>query len=736
MRRDTFLAFGAILLILAAFAAKSTLLSVPSVGHAAGEFDATRAKARLALVLGDQRPHPADSAADDDVRGRLVDALQQMGLAPIVRDQVACNDFQRARLVACARVRNVIALLGPAKGKALLLSAHYDSVPAGPGASDDGIGVATLLEVGSILKQRPLNRPVILLFNEGEELGLIGARAFLSDPLSSNVDTVLNFEARGVSGPVTMFETNQPNGAAIAAYTDAVRRPYASSLSTDVARLIPNDTDVTVYKERNWLALNSAVVGNETRYHSPGDDLAGLDARSLQDMGDEALALATKLSSGIPKVSGNRIFVDLAQRGFVVMPLLAGVFCLLLLFVAFATIARTRGVLVRGTGVVLAMLVGGGLAAWFAVTIMGLLRAGTYWRSNPELTFISIYATALLGELILILTAAKLDARRLRASFWLLFLVLGAVLALAAPGGIIYFLIPPTAVLLGIALSRWFARAETISGIAGVLLLFLTWGELLASLEQIFSPGPLWIVAPVAAIMIAPALIEAKHLFGRSDRRLLLAGSGVIALAAWIVAGSTPAYSDDHQQRFTIEHVTDFPSRRSSWSILNDGASLPQAYAGAGPWHRGKLDFSERQRWLAAAPSKANIRPPSIEVVERVSNGDDRTVTLKLHANGAERLLLVAPADAHIRSAGMVGNVRPIGDADSSGRFTISCTGRNCDGSELRIDLVSPKPVEFTLVGAANGLPPSAASLIHARPTFARPQYTPDETLTISHLSL
>ena len=62
-------------------------------------------------------------------------------------------------------------------------------------------------------------------------MGLLGARAFLADPLSSNVDSLLNFEARGVNGPVTMFETSQPNGAAIRAYAASVRRPFASSLS-------------------------------------------------------------------------------------------------------------------------------------------------------------------------------------------------------------------------------------------------------------------------------------------------------------------------------------------------------------------------------------------------------------------------------------------------------------------------------------------------------------------------
>ena len=313
MRRETLLALGLVILLLAASAGKSLLISLPPARSSPGEFDANRAKARLAFVLGDQRPHPVDLPADDLVRARIVATLAQLGIKPIVRDQMVCNDFQKARLVACARVRNIIAVLGPPRGRALLLSAHYDSVPVGPGASDDGIGVATLLEVGSIVRDRPLKRPIILLFNEGEELGLLGARAFLADPLSRSVDSLLNFEARGVNGPVTMFETSQPNGSAIAAYAAAVRRPSASSLATDVARLIPNDTDVTTFKERGWLTLNSAIVGNETRYHSPGDNLAGLDVRSLQDMGDEALALTSELSAGIPQTHGTRIFSGLFE---------------------------------------------------------------------------------------------------------------------------------------------------------------------------------------------------------------------------------------------------------------------------------------------------------------------------------------------------------------------------------------------------------------------------------------
>ena len=65
--------------------------------NAAGQFSAQRAASRLAFVLGDQRPHPADSPADDMVRDKIVMLLRSMGLQPIVRDQIACNALFKAR---------------------------------------------------------------------------------------------------------------------------------------------------------------------------------------------------------------------------------------------------------------------------------------------------------------------------------------------------------------------------------------------------------------------------------------------------------------------------------------------------------------------------------------------------------------------------------------------------------------------------------------------------------------
>ena len=60
----------------------------------------------------------------------------------------------------------------------------------------------------------------------------------------------------------------------------------------------------------------------------------------------------------------------------------------------------------------------------------------------------------------------------------------------------------------------------------------------------------------------------------------------------------------------------------------------------------------------------------------------------------------------------------------------------NLTSAELTIDMVTAKPVSFTVVGSRNGLPQTAALLVHARPKFARPQYVPDETVTVAHVAL
>ncbi len=708
MRKSVALLLVLLLAILAAMAAKGVLEQPPPLRalSAPGQFDAKLAKARLAIVLGDERPHPSDTLASDLVRARLIAQLRQLGLNPIVRDQFVCNELYKQRGVSCARVRNVVATLGPGTGKALLLNAHYDSVPVGPGASDDGIGVATLLEVGAILRHRPLKRPVILLFNEGEELGLIGARAFLFDPLSKKVNSLINLEARGVRGPVNMFETSHPNATPIAIF-GAVKNPVANSLSTDVYRLLPNYTDVNSFSERGWLTLNLAPIGNETRYHSAGDDLGALDLATLQHMGDQTLTLTKVLGSKNWQAADNdRIFMDVAGRWLISLPLVLGATLLFGLLIVMGWIAFHRRGFLRGALALVGSAALATILSWLMLEIIGAVRHGMFWRAHQFWTHLAIYATTILVAIIMLAVVARdLDRRRLRSSFWFIFIFFGGAIGLIAPGGIVYFILPPLIALIGMIASRWWTPAETVCSVAAILALFVTWGAILGLLEELLNGGPMWVFALLGSLLLLPALIEIKPLIEAARLRSAATIAGVLAVMGWAAVVAVPAYSADRQQRFVVQYVTD-------------------ATQGTGWWS-----------WLTNAPGNPAAKAPGLELLSQARTGKERTLKVRLIANGNEHVDLIAPSNARVLSAGTQGFVRPI-DQNEEGKYSINCFGRSCDGSTIQPTIGKLESVEFLVLGGKASLPQSAMTLLLNRPRFARPQYLRDETITFAHVNL
>ncbi len=197
-------------------------------------------------------------------------------------------------------MRNIVARWrgsGPAGKKARLLSAHYDSVARGPGAGDDASGVAAILESLRALKAGAgPERDVIVLINEGEEIGLFGAEVFSEEhPWAKDVGVVLNLDARGNRGPSYMFETSEGNGWLIEQLARALPHPMATSLTVEVYRRMPNDTDLTIYKKHGMPGLNFAFVGGLSDYHTPEDTPANLDPSTLQHQGENLLAMTRHL---------------------------------------------------------------------------------------------------------------------------------------------------------------------------------------------------------------------------------------------------------------------------------------------------------------------------------------------------------------------------------------------------------------------------------------------------------
>lgn len=737
MRQRAWWLVAIMLGLLLAMASTHKLTEPPRVRaqNAAGQFDAGRAKARLARVLGDEAPHPSDTVASDGVRERLVAQLRAMGLQPRVDDRFNCNGLFKQRGVACARVRNVLVTVGPPSGKHLLINSHYDSVPVGPGASDAGMGVATMMEVAGLLKDRPLSRPVTFLFNEGEELGLNGARAFLDgDPVSARVDSLINLEARGVRGPVNMFETSVPNSAAVRVFAQAVDRPVANSLAVSAYRQLPNYTDVNSFEERGWLALNLAPMGNETRYHSPGDNLQALDLATLQHMGDQTLALAERLAAGPApeKAGGELLFMDLAGRVLVTVPMALGIALLAGLILVFLVANWRRRAWLSIPLFIAAIVLGVGLA-WLGLTVLGGFRSGQFWRAAPQWTEAAIYAGVLAASLITLAAARRLQVGQLRAGFWLLFLMFGAAVGFLAPGGLIYFLFPPLVVALGMLVGRWWKAAETVAAIIAALLLFVTLGAMLGLLEELLNSGPLWAFAPLGALVLLPWMIEAKPLTEELPKARLVGGAALLAAAAWVPAMIAPAYSANRQQQFTLQYVVDAGARQPVWSVVNDRAPLPASLSRFGRWQAGTLPFSTRQRWIAPAPPQPGFVAPRATLVEQSPVPGGRRLRFRLATGGADSITLMAPENAQMRGAGLAGEARPIDPAGSKGPYTLSCTGRSCEGAVLEI-IVGKTPLELTLIGTHWRLPSAAEPLLAAKPANAQPQYLPHATILGSRL--
>mgnify|MGYP000341777257 CR=1 FL=1 len=234
--------------------------------------------------------HYSGSKNHKTVQNYIVRELEKMGLETHIQTQTAINK----KWVAGTTAENILARIkGSENGKALLLLTHYDSNPhSSLGASDAGSGVVTILEgIRAFLhkNQQPKN-DLIILISDAEELGLLGAQAFVNEhDWAKEIGLVLNFEARGSGGPSYMLmETNGKNSKLLSEFMAAKPNyPAANSLMYSIYKKLPNDTDLTVFREdANINGFNFAFIGDHFDYHTAQDSYQRLDRETLVHQAD------------------------------------------------------------------------------------------------------------------------------------------------------------------------------------------------------------------------------------------------------------------------------------------------------------------------------------------------------------------------------------------------------------------------------------------------------------------
>jgi hypothetical protein len=634
-----------------------------------GLFSEANARAHIGMLAGTIGSRPIGTPANVKARAYITDQLRLFGYE--VRVQEA--DARRAALGLTARVANIIAVRPGRRSEAIAIVSHYDSVPAGPGASDDALGVGVSLEAARVLAARSdRNWTLMILVTDGEEAGLMGAAALVTDrDVTSRLQAYVNVESIGSAGDPTLFETGPGNGWLVVPWARLAPRPHGASFGLEIYRRLPNDTDFSILKRQGIPGLNFAIVGDSYAYHTTRDTPERLSPLTVRHTGEQVVALMTALDAVdvTRRTNTDRTFFDLGGRTAAsygpAAGAIIGVAALLLGIVAWLRVMRTairlEGVLrwlltalwtLAGSAAVIASMVG---ATW----ALRLARAVYHpWYARPGRLFLLLLAVGLtvgwsiarLGRWL----PAQAHGVRHPIIAWSValpvWIALGASTIFLAPGAAYLWLLPLLSAGLLLSIIP-LASAVAVRAVSALVLLVTAalWlrptEDLLHFMVAIF--GRLPVVTPVfvyaavlsvAGIMLLPPLVATITKTRPFVRPSLETSIGLFAIA--ITAGLAyvaPAYTHEEPLRRSARAVQegDGPAVWDVGSVepgVDLGEAAPPGWMPATTAPPATVPFRRFPHPFVFRTTGPSLGPPPITiaslVVEPVAAGSELVVTV------------------------------------------------------------------------------------------------------------
>lgn len=688
----------------------------------------SRAAVVLDRVLDGIGAHPTGTWQNRLVRDRLIDELRRIGLEPQIQRGFACSSRG-----ACADVENIVARIESGSDDAVLIAAHYDSVPAGAGAGDDLSGTSAVIETArAILARGEPGHDVIILLSDGEELGLLGAELFAAEhPWREDVRWMVNIEARGTTGPLLLFETSEANQPVIAAVASMDVKLVSNSILYTIYRLLPNDTDFSVGRRAGWIGMNMALIGGGSRYHTSRDDRAHLDRRSLAH--GTALfdaSVQSILEASPAEGSGDAVYFDVLGRFLVGWP--AG-------FTLPLAIVTAVGFL--GLGVVAARRTGGlkagrafswsgaitGIAAvalfgwWYLLRALGALDAA--WPAEPHWLFLSCGALCVLLLLLAFRVAGHLTLWGGWIAVWTLPVAASVILAALLPGVAFVVLVPSAVAVISGAIGSFLPRRVGIS-VATVVPFAVNWLIICSLLWQFYlglgSPllpgmGLIVVTSLLSMVILAAGARAPWWLVVGLLLLMVLAGGGATLRSPWSESSPQPV----NVQLVRIDEEAFF--------TLTAGAPEQMVELRAFGTEKEKVfPFDTRPTLLRARAPRELLDLPDVEIVYR---------------EGSVRFRITPTADD--ANIGLFFPVDAVSAAEVRGH-TISMEKVPDGGQRVRgVRVTSPgEPVEITLLltGAdafaawayerRSGMP-EGDDLVAARPAEASAIHDGDRTIAM-----
>jgi Peptidase family M28 len=724
------------------------------------EFSADRAMPDLQVIA--QAPHPIGSAAHTAVREYLMTQLKAMGLQPEIQTTTVIQPGDGG--FGAGRANNVLVRIpGKASTGAIVLDGHYDAADTGPGASDCGSCVVTGLEtLRAIRAGTPLNNDLIFVFADGEEVGMLGARAFATEhPWAKDVKLAINFEASGSRGAAVMYITSRNNQRLISEFVKAVPYPRMTSFSPAFWGLLPGaqiGCDLEEYIAQGSGGFGFYYAGDTPAYHTLRDNVTEIDRRSIQHNGSYALSLLKhfgNLDLKTLKATQNAVYFNILPNVVLHYPESQVLPLAIITSILFGIVVwlgfRARKLTFKGISL-------GAIAFLLSSICVVILDILGWWlmRSlNPSLQVLLIgnYQANLYHLSFVVLTVATMMAiytwlcRRFQMSdlaigalvVWLLLTIASSAWL---PGASYLFAIPLLFNLLAwswIFLTRnqsWIGiLLLSIAIIPGIVLLLpvqIYFGSWMARFEGLMN-APLSTLQMFFTVLLCGLLIP-QFVFcmsfppvtSRSPRWIMPGGTLLIGAILLSIATFNSGFSAIHPRPNTISYLLDANRSQANWvssdrhldpwkvQIMGTNARQQQVEFGLSPVSTG---FS------APAPL---VNLPALEVqrLEPPTSSSKSTLRLRLKSRRQASIVYIdlttqgTIARAEIDRKPL--DITPLNPKQGQALKFIFF-GLPPAGIELSLELTNSQSVQMKLEDYTWGLPVISGKAIAPRPADLMP---------------
>ena len=553
---------------------------------------------------------------------------------------------------------------------------------------------------------------------------------------------MLNFEARGIGGPSIMFETSEGNEWLIKEFGKSVSHPVANSLTSDLYRLLGNDSDLTVFKSRGLQGLNFAFIMGQPYYHTTRDSYENINERSLQHSGSYALALARHFGNvgAWPERANNIVYFDVFSSVIVsyserlVSPLMALTLLLFtgLVILGFRMKRLTIGGIAFGVfGFLLNVISVGALLMIVMLVIQSKSSsptAGDHIITQYAIGFL-LLTVAVSGALFVWFNKkTRLENLTVGGLIW--WAVLMVLICLYAPGGSYLFTWP--LLLAVLALGVVFIAREKITSVTSIIILTipaLSSVILITPLIRLmvagFGMNLAW--ALMAFVVFQLALVNAHLRLLVAVKKWLLPAASALAGLCFIGAGMLSSGVSVNQP--TMDHLfyaMNADTGKAIWgSVDQNPDEWTTQYFSSGAERAGLSDYLSvgRGPLLKGDAPALSLAPPSVVMLEDRREGGLRTLRLRVTSpRRAPGLSIFWKQELELKALAVNGKrteEENVETARAPGSYRrLSYHGIPEEGIELSFEVRSSDPIDLKIEEWSYGLPEIPGRLYTRRPDY------------------